>query len=96
MKPEDRSKIQSFISDLQGLKSRDPEESKFKDWKEKVEKKLEDVFSKNSDPIIRFKRIKFFNFTRAGKPKDAPLSESERRDYVQGLDDARKLLQGFI
>jgi hypothetical protein len=39
MTPEDRSKIQSFISDADGLKSRSPEESKFKDWKEKVEKK---------------------------------------------------------
>ena len=96
MKPEDRSKIQSFISDLQGLKSLDPEESKFKDWKDKVEKKLEEVFGKNSDPLIRFKRNRFFNFTRAGKPKDAPLSENERRAYVQGLEEARRLLQRFI
>ena len=44
MTPEDRSKIQSFISDLQGLKSRDPQESKFKDCREKIEKKLEEVF----------------------------------------------------
>lgn len=96
MKPEDRSKIQSFINEIEGLKSRSPEQSRFKDWKDKVEKKLEEVFGKNTDQVNRFKRAKFFNFTRAGKPKDAPLSESERREYVRGLDEAKRLMQKYI
>ncbi|MBA7614025.1 hypothetical protein ES703_21286 [subsurface metagenome] len=96
MKPEDRSKIQSFINEIEGLKSRSPEQSRFKDWKDKVEKKLEEVFGKNTDQVNRFKRVKFFNFTRAGKPKDAPLSESERREYVRGLDEAKRLMQRYI
>ena len=97
MTPDDRSKIQSFLSDLEGLKSRDKiEESKFKDWKEKVDKKLEEVFGKNSDQTARFQRVKFFNFSRAGKPKDTPLTENERREYLQGLDEAKRLLQRFV
>ena len=96
MKPEDRSKIQSFINEIEGLKSRSPEQSRFKDWKDKVEKKLEEGFGKNTDQVNRFKRVKFFNFTRAGKPKDAPLSESERREYVRGLDEAKRLMQRYI
>lgn len=95
MKPEDLSKIQSFISDLDGLKSRDPEEKKFKDWKEKVEKKLEEAFGKSSDQLGRFNRVRFFNFERRGKPKDAPLSEDERREYIQRLDEAKRLLSYF-
>ena len=93
MKPEDRSKIQDFINEIEGLKSRDKiEESKFKDWKEKVEKKLDEVFGKNSDQYGRFQRAKFFKFDRRGKPKDAPLTEQERREYFQGLDEAKRIL----
>jgi len=44
MKPEGKSKIQSLISDLSGLKSRNPEESRLKDWKDKTEKRLEGSF----------------------------------------------------
>jgi hypothetical protein len=95
MNPEDRSKINSFISDLEGLKRRDPEESKFKDWKEKVEKKLEETFGKNSDQAIRFQRLRFFDFAKRGKPKEAPLSEEEVREYIGGLDEAKRLLQRF-
>jgi hypothetical protein len=36
MKAEDRSKLQSLAGEIEGLKSRQPEESKFKDWKEKM------------------------------------------------------------
>lgn len=97
MTPDEKSKIQSFISDLEGLKSRDKiEESKFKDWKDKVDKKLEEVFGKNADQTARFQRVKFFNFSRGGKPKDTPLTENERREYFQGLDEAKRLLQRFI
>lgn len=97
MTPDDRSKIQSFISDLEGLKSRDKiEESKFKDWKEKVEKKLDEVFGKNSDQSTRFQRVKFFDFSRSGKPKDTPLTETERREYFSRLDEAKRLLQRYI
>ena len=96
MKPEDRSKIQSFISDLEGLKSRDPQESKFKDCKEKIEKKLGEVFGAGSDQVGRFKRVRFFNFSRGGRSKDAPLNENERREYISGIDEAKRLLQRFI
>ena len=34
MKAEDRSKLQSLTGVIEGLKSRQPEESKFKDWKQ--------------------------------------------------------------
>ncbi len=96
MTPEERSKIQSFISDLEGLKSRDPQESKFKDCREKISKKLEEVFGGNSDQISRFKRVRFFSFSRSGKPDDVPLSESERREYIRGIDEAKRLLRRFI
>ena len=95
MNPEDKAKIQSFISDLEGLKSRNPEEKKFKDWKEKVEKKLEEVYGKNSDPMSRFQRINFFKFDRGGKSSDIPLNESERREYIRALDEAKRLLGNF-
>ena len=96
MTPEDRSKIRSFISDLEGLKSRDPQESKFKDCREKIEKKLEEVFGGNSDQISRFRRVRFFSFSRSGTPNDAPLSESERQEYITGIDEAKRLLQRFV
>ena len=96
MTPEERSKIQSFISDLEGLKSRDPQESKFKDCREKIEKKLEEVFGGNSDQISRFKRVRFFRFSGSGRPNDASLSESERREYISGIDEAKRLLRRFV
>lgn len=97
MKPEDKSKIQSLISDLSGLKSRNPEESKLKDWKDKTEKKLEEAFGKGSEQCGRFRSLKLFDFAkRGGYPKEAPLREEERAQYLKGLDDARRLLQGFI
>ena len=96
MKAEDRSKLQSLTGEIEGLKSRQPEESKFKDWKQKVEKKLEEVFGKGSEPLARFQRTRFFTFNRSGKPKDAPLSETERREYLQGLDEAKRNIQRFL
>ena len=96
MKHEDRSKIQDFINEVEGLKFRAAiEESKFKDWKEKVEKKLDEAFGKNSDQYRRFQRTKFFKFDRGGKPKDTPLSEQERREYFQGLDEAKRILRSI-
>ncbi len=97
MNPEDKSKVQSLISDLNGLKSRNPEESKFKDWKEKTEKKLEEVFGKSSEPLGRFKSLHFFDFSRRGGavPKDAPLREDERAQFLKGLEEARRLLSHF-
>ena len=92
MNPEDRSKLQSLIGEIDGLKSRQPAESKFKDWKEKIEKKIEEVFGKNSDQLARFRRCRFFNFNRSGKPKDAPLTEAERREYIQCLEEAKRNL----
>lgn len=96
MTMEDRSKLQSLMGDIEGLKSRQPEESKFKDWKEKVEKKLEEVFGKGAEPLLRFQRTRFFAFGRTGKPKDAPLSEAERREYLQGLEEAKRNLQRLL
>jgi len=96
MKPEDRSKLQSHVSEISGLKSREPEEKKFKDWKENVEKKLDEVFGKGSGECEAFKRIRFFDFNRAGRSKEAPLNESERRDYLSRLDEARRYLQRFV
>ena len=93
MKLEDRSKLRSLMSDISGLKSRTPDEKKFSDWKKDVEKKLESAFGKNSDELSRFKRIRFFDFTGHGRIKDAPLSESECREYIRTLDEARRLLQ---
>lgn len=96
MKPEDRSKLQENIDEVNKLKSAGKiEESKFKDWKDKVVKKLEEVFGKSSEQVSRFQRVRFFNFSRGGKPKDAPLTENERREYLQGLDEAKRLLQRF-
>jgi hypothetical protein len=96
MKPEDRSKIQSLIGEIDNLKSRQPEESKLKDWKEKVEKQLEESFGKNSEPLARFKRCRFFDFRRSGKSKDTPLSEAERREYLQCLEEAKRSLLRFV
>ena len=93
MTPEEKSKIQSFISDLEALKSRDPEEKKYKDCKEKVEKKLEEAFGKNADQVVRFQRALSFNFSRSGKPTEAPLNEKERREYISCIDGAKRLLQ---
>jgi hypothetical protein len=96
MKPEDRSAVYSLVSDLNGLRSRNPEESKFKDWKDKTERKLEDVFGRGSEQSSRFRGLKFFDFGRRGSsPKDAPLREEERAQYLRGLEEARRLLQRF-
>ncbi len=96
MKPEDKSRINELISDLNGLRSRNPEESKQKDWKEKTEKKLEELFGKGSEQLGRFKSLKFFDFSRrTGLPKDAPLREDERAQYLRALDEARRLLSRF-
>jgi hypothetical protein len=95
MNPEDKSKVQSLISDLNGLKSRSPEESKFKDWKDKTEKKLEEVFGKGSDQYGRFRALRFFDFSRRPGPKDAPLREEERAQFLKGLEEARRLLSRF-
>jgi len=95
MNPEDKSKVQSLISDLNGLRSRNPEESKFKDWKEKTEKKLEEVFGKGSDQYQRFRALRFFDFSRRPGPKDAPLREEERAQFLKGLEEARRLLSRF-
>jgi hypothetical protein len=96
MKAEDRSKLQSLVGEIEGLKSRQPEESKFKDWKEKVEKKLEEAFGKGSEQLARFRRTRFFDFGRSGKPKDTPLSELERRQFLQALDEAKRTLQRYL
>ena len=85
--------IQSLIADIEGLKARQPEESKFKDWKEKVEKQLEESFGKGSEPVARFKRCRFFDFGRSGKPRNAPLTEAERREFTQCLQEAKGSLQ---
>ena len=97
MKPEDKPKIQSLLSDQNPLLSGNPEESKLKDWKEKTEKKIEEVFGKSSDQFARFRALKFFDFTkRAGVPRDAPLREEERAQFRKGLEDARRLLSRLI
>ena len=93
MKPEDRSKLQSYLSELSGLKSRTPEEKKFKDWKENVEKKLDEVFGKGSGEAAGFRRIRFFDFGRRGKSGDLSLTENERREYLDRLEEARRYLQ---
>ncbi len=94
MKPEDKSKISELVSDLEKLRSRNPEESKFKDWKEKSEKKLEELFGKGSDASSRFRSLKFFDFSRrGGVPKEQPLREDERSQFMRGLDEAKRLLQ---
>ncbi len=97
MKPEDKSKVQSVLSDLNGLKSRNPEESKFKDWKEKTEKKIEEIYGKGSEQYGRFRGLRFFDFSRrSGQPKDAPLREEERAQFLRGLEEARRLLSRFL
>ncbi len=97
MKPEDKSKIQSLMSDLSALRSRNPEESKFKDWKEKTEKKIEEVFGKSSEQYGRFHGLKFLDFSRrGGVPKETPLREEERAQFLKGLEDARRLLSHFM
>jgi hypothetical protein len=97
MKPEDKSKIQSLVSDLSALRSRNPEESKFKDWKDKTEKKIEEVFGKSSEQYGRFRGLKFFDFSRrGGAPKESPLREEDRAQFLKGLDDARRLLSHFM
>jgi hypothetical protein len=97
MKPEDKSKVQSLISDLNGLRSRNPEESKQKDWKEKTEKQLEEAFGKSSDPYNRFHSLKLFDWSRrSGVPKDSPLREDERAQFLKGLEEARRLLSRFL
>jgi hypothetical protein len=94
MKPEDKSKISELVSDLEKLRSRNPEESKFKDWKEKTEKKVEELFGKGSEAYSRFRNLKFFDFSRrGGVPKDLPLREEERSQFMRGLDEAKRLLQ---
>ena len=95
IKAEDKSKIQSLISDLNGLKSRDPQESKFKEWKDKAERNVEEVFGKGSDQASRFRSLKFFDFSRRAGPKDAPLREDERSRYISALEETRRLLSRF-
>ncbi len=95
MNPEVKSKVESLVSDLNALKSRNPEESKFKDWKEKTEKKLEEVFGKGSEQYQRFRSLRFFDFSRRPGPKDAPLREEERAQFLKGLEEARRLLSHF-
>lgn len=94
MSPEDKSKVQSLISDLNALRSRNPEESRFRDWKDKTQKKLEEIFGGSSEPVSRFKSLRFFDFSRrgGGVPKEAPLREDERTQFLKGLEDARRLL----
>jgi hypothetical protein len=97
MKPEDRSKVQELVNDAGNLRSRNHEESKFKDWKEKTERKLEDVFGKGSEQAARFKALRFFDFSRRpSNLKTAPLGEQERAQYLRGVEEARRLLQRFM
>jgi hypothetical protein len=97
MKPEDRSKVQELVNDAGNLRSRNPEESKFKDWKEKTERKLEDVFGKGSEQVSRFKALRFFDFSRRPPGlKSAPLGEHERAEYLRSIEEARRLLQRFM
>jgi hypothetical protein len=97
MKPEDKSAIQSLISDLGALRSRTPEEPKFKDWKDKTEKKLEELFGRGSEQSGHFRALRFFDFGHRGSyAKEAPLREEERAQYLRGLDEARRLLQRFL
>ena len=92
MSPEDRSKLLSFVGDVDGLKSREPDAKKFREWKEKVEKKLEEACGRDSDQYAHFKRVRFFDFSGSGRSQDSPLSESERREYLAGLDEAKRVL----
>jgi hypothetical protein len=41
--------------------------------------------------------LRFFDFDmRASHPREAPLREEERAQYLRGLDEARRLLQRFL
>jgi len=92
MTPEAKSKIVSLIGEIDGLRSREPDEKKFRDWKEKVEKQLEESCGKGSEEYSRFQRLRFFNFAGGGRAKDAPLNERERREYLSDLDEAKRVL----
>jgi len=96
MTAEDRSKLQSLMGEIEGLKSRQPDASKFKDWRDKTEKKLEEVFGKNSEQVTRFRRTRFFDFKRSGKTDGNPLSASECSEYLRGLDQAKRNLGHYL
>lgn len=97
MTPESKSKLNELIGELEKLRSRNPEESKFKDWKDKAERKLEELFGKGSEPCGRFRALRFFDFSkRAPSAKDVPLSEEERSRYLKALGDAKNLLHRFM
>jgi len=96
MEPEHASKIVSLMREMDGLLSRDPDEKKFREWKEKVEKEIEEGCGKNSVEYIRFRGVKFFDFSGAGRSKDSPLSERERREFFGGLDEAKRVLSHCI
>ena len=96
MKPEDRSKLRSLLSDASGLKSRSPDAKKFKDWKRDVEKKLGETFGNSSDEVSRFKRIRFFDFEARGRDEKAPLNEADRSTYIRGIDEAQRFLQRLV
>jgi hypothetical protein len=69
-----------MVNDCVNLRSRTSEESKFKDWREKTERKLEDVFGRGSEQPGRFKSLKFFDFTKHG-----PGVPQEAASAVHGL-----------
>jgi hypothetical protein len=97
LKVEERSKLSDLVSELEKLRSRNPEESKFMEWKKKTEKKLEELFGRSSEQFGRFHRIGFFDFSkRSGLPKEAPLREDERARFMRGLDEAKRLLQRLM
>jgi hypothetical protein len=97
MRPDDKPKVQELVNDAGNLRSRNPEESKFKDWKDKTERKLEDVFGKGSEQVGRFKALHFYDFSRRPQSlKNAPLNEAERTQYLRGIEEARRLLQRFL
>jgi hypothetical protein len=97
MNPENKSKINELIGDLEKLRSRNPEEVKFKDWKDKTERKLEELFGKGAEQCGRFHSLRFFDFSKRGSiPKDTPLREEERSQYLGSLEEAKKLLRRFM
>jgi hypothetical protein len=61
-----------------------------------VEKKLDEVFGKGSAQASGSRRIRFFDFGRQGKCKDVPLTEKERRQYLDRLEEARRYVQRFV
>ena len=61
-----------------------------------VEKKLAEVCGKGSEEYGRFARVKFFDFAHRGKGSDSPLNEEERRQFLSGLDEARRILSRCI